>query len=456
MQPQNLVHPQIDYIIVGAGISGLSIGLELLKKNPRAIVVILEKYFYVGGRINTYHTTVPSIGKVQWENGAGRISKTHKKTLELLKKYDLHTISIPELTEYRGNDILSEPPSAISFYKIMCPIADVLSYSKTLKPNLGTKTVKELFEKTLSETMFVKNSFLDRFPYWAETNILRADLALSSFCEDLNLENGFVVCKEGLGELINRMYLDFEKRGGILYKGTEVTSIKHNFEKKFDLVNCVRKNKKSLPEEVHFSLAARTTVLALHAQALANIFHASVPDTQYPSFLKRLEMAPLVRMYAVFPKNSDGNVWFANQPHTILPSPLRYFIPIRSDLGIVMISYSEGPDATHWIGKLNKEGDKSVQKEVMKKIRHAFRDKGNIPDPIFFKIHPWYEGCTYWLPGNYDPYQESKKSLHPLPKLLPNTYVCSESTSTRQAWIEGALEQTEKLYSETNILSESF
>jgi protoporphyrinogen oxidase len=72
--------PQIDCLIVGAGITGLSIGLAILKKYPNATVIILEKYNYVGGRVTTYHKTLPSLGKIHWENGAGRISNRHTKS----------------------------------------------------------------------------------------------------------------------------------------------------------------------------------------------------------------------------------------------------------------------------------------------------------------------------------------------------------------------------------------
>ena len=72
---------EADIIIVGAGIAGLRCGIELLHKRSKASVVILEKYKYLGGRVVTYHKKIEDMdGKcsdVQWENGAGRISKSH-------------------------------------------------------------------------------------------------------------------------------------------------------------------------------------------------------------------------------------------------------------------------------------------------------------------------------------------------------------------------------------------
>jgi hypothetical protein len=94
-------------------------------------------------------------------------------------------------------------------------------------------------------------------------------------------------------------------------------------------------------------------------------------------------------------------------------------------------------------------GEDAVKKEVMQHIRSAFPEKSPVPDPIFFKIHPWHDGCTYWLPGVYNPCKVSDASVHPVPDIFPTTFVCGESTSIRQAWMEGALEQTEKLYMNT-------
>ena len=81
-----------DVIIVGAGIAGLRVGLQLLRS--KVSCCILEKYNYTGGRVVTFRTKLPKVGEVQWENGAGRISTSHKKVLDLLKRYDLHTAPI--------------------------------------------------------------------------------------------------------------------------------------------------------------------------------------------------------------------------------------------------------------------------------------------------------------------------------------------------------------------------
>jgi hypothetical protein len=80
----------------------------------------------------------------------------------------------------------------------------------------------------------------------------------------------------------------------------------------------------------------------------------------------------------------------------------------------------------------------------MSEIRRLFPDS-EIPNPIFFKFHPWYDGCTYWLPGKYSIEDESDKSLQPLKDTIPNLFMCGESFAVKQCWMESALEQADKL-----------
>jgi hypothetical protein len=83
-----------------------------------------------------------------------------------------------------------------------------------------------------------------------------------------------------------------------------------------------------------------------------------------------------------------------------------------------------------------------LEKILLRDVRALFPDR-SIPAPIFFRAHPWDTGATYWLPGSYDPEKESLASIKPLPSLLPNVWLCGESWCLKQAWVEGALEQTQ-------------
>ena len=87
---------------------------------------------------------------------------------------------------------------------------------------------------------------------------------------------------------------------------------------------------------------------------------------------------------------------------------------------------------------LKKHGEEALGEFILKELRAMFPDRV-IPKYTFFKAHPWYSGCSYWTPGDYEPERLSQESMHP-DKYLPSVYVCGESFSMKQAWMEGALE----------------
>ena len=103
-----------------------------------------------------------------------------------------------------------------------------------------------------------------------------------------------------------------------------------------------------------------------------------------------------------------------------------------------MTSYTDAEDTVVW-NQYRKKGDVPLTKALMKELRELLPLK-TIPNPLFTSSHYWEDGCTYWTPGSYDPVKESRDIMRPFPKRFPDVYVCGESYSLKQAWMEGALE----------------
>lgn len=421
-----------DLIIVGAGIAGLRVGIETLKIHPFMKCCILEKYSYVGGRVVTFRKNIPKIGEVQWENGAGRISTSHKKVLKLLKDYKLTFIPI------EGDTYWIDDPSKYDKNPVIQGnnFTDLTNFyfeplEKLPIETLQKHTLKELLDKTVGHSM--AKHFYEQFPYYAEIHTLRADIALESFKKEMRSNEGFGVVKEGFSALTDAMMTEFISRGGKIIMDTDIYKVTSNSDRSITLDYRVRNTMRK------GSHTGRVVVLALHHDAVTKIEGVNnIP------VLRHLKMMPLLRMYAVFPSRG-GVSWFSGLGKIVTDSPIRYIIPINPARGIVMISYTDGLDAKYWFKQDETEhGEENVKDLVMTEIRKLFPER-TIPDPLFFKQHPWYEGCTYWLPGSYNIVEESNKSLHPKPQTMPNLFMCGESFAVKQCWVESALDQADKL-----------
>ena len=407
-----------DLIIGGAGLAGLRIGLAVLKADRTQRVIILEKEKHTGGRVATYYS---SDHKIQWEMGAGRISTHHTKTLSLLKKYGLHTIPISSESDWRSDDTDSRPNP----FTELCAI--YLDPLKALDPRvLATHTIEQLLKKTVGP---LKTSrFLALFPYHAETHTLRADLALRSFDEEMG-HHEFVVCREGLSALTEAMAAEFLERGGEIHHGITITGV----TKKGTMIVNVEHNH----DTQHYKgmYEGHAVVLTMPCDVLKKI---TMPVLPVLPVLKHLAMEPLVRIYAVFPLQ-NGKSWFPSTK-IVTDGPLRYIIPMNPKQGTIMISYMEGPDTDKWF-HLPKE---KLTKELMKEVRRLFPHL-EIPEPTVVKRYPWAQGCSYWLPGDYDVEEESHASLQPDPRVP--LFLAGESFAVKQCWMESALHQADKLLS---------
>jgi monoamine oxidase len=402
-----------DLLIGGAGLAGLRIGLAVLQADRTKRVIILEKEKHTGGRVFTYYSPDH---KIQWEEGAGRISTQHTKVLSLLKKYGLHTIPISSESDWMSSKGDTQPNP----FDDLCAI--YLDPLKALDPHLlATHTIEQLLKKTVGP---VKTSrFMSLFPYHAETHTLRADLALRSFDEEMG-RHEFVVCKEGLSALTSAMAAEFLERGGEIHHGITITGVN---KKGHRMVVNVEHNHDT--QKYKGMYEGNAVVLTMPCDVLKKITMPVLP------VLKHLAMEPLVRIYAVFPLQ-HGKAWFP-QTKIVTDGPLRYIIPMNPTQ--VMISYMEGPDTDKWF-HLPKE---RLTKELMKEVRRLFPLE--IPEPTMVKRYPWAQGCSYWLPGDYDVEEESRASLQPNPRVP--LFLAGESFAVKQCWMESALEQADQLLS---------
>ncbi len=408
-----------DVVIVGCGIAGLTCGIHLAKQKKK--VCILEKYGYAGGRIVTYRKN-----GYQWENGAGRIADSHHHVHALLKQYGLHTIKLSSEQNY-----IASPGDPLEPNTFEQKLSVLLDLTKNLSPYiLATRTLEQILIDILGREKALE--LLHQFPYRAEVSVMRADHAIRQFTGDGEMASyeGYSVCAEGLGAIVDGMVKDFERLGGIILMRHEMMDLQEPVRGQCKVV-CRTGSKTDGFQTVE--IQGGRVILALHSAALKEC-----KATRSFPVLKHLVMCPLLRTYGVFPV-SRGKSWFSDLPRVVTGDAVRYFIPVNPSKGIAMVSYTDADDAARMMRYMDTKGEKALGVFILRHLRSLFPDR-EIPDMLFFKAHPWTYGCTYWKSGHYSISKMSEAAMRPDPKRFPSVYMCGESFSLRQAWIEGAIE----------------
>lgn len=385
-------------IVVGAGIAGLWIAEQLALLGDT--VTVLERADYLGGRVLT--------SELGLEIGAGRIATTHSRVLGLVQRLGLTTYAhgTGQLWKALG-DARSQPNT---FHEIWAPIVRVIS--RMDKHVLATHTLRDLATKVLGAAM--TDRILIQFGYRAETDVLRADLGVHAFDHTMGADARFVGVKNGLGQITARLAARCRALGVRIQLNTQVTDVTGTY-----VVHTV-----DAPP-----LPCDRVVLALPSEALKKL-----PCMRSFGPLRHLAMEPLTRIYAKF-----VTPWCFKE-RIVTDSPLRYIIPIVPELGIVMISYVESQDTQPFRGLSGLTLAAALQRELSRLFP-------TVPVPLILWVHAyeWAHGCSYWLPGNYDPATESRRALRPFPKSQPRLHLCNESFSLDQAWMEGSLAHAEAL-----------
>lgn len=411
-----------EYIICGAGIAGLYCALNLIEKNsvdPKSIL-ILEKSYRVGGLIKTNNNDK---FKIKYENGAGRITENDKLLLELVKRFNLdqQKIELPIKKEYRK--VFDDKIITINTKKFSNILNKIIfkQYKFSEQELLG-KTFRSLCE---DEIGIERTSILiESFGYTDEFDKVNAKNGLEIFRKSFLPNLRYYVLHDGLEQIVSKLESLLKEKGVVIQLSEMITDI----EKKEKQNPSITLHTATF-DGANKTYTANNLVLALPRGALVKI-----PFLQnIHSLLNSVEDSSLFRIYAVFPKNSDGKVWFHDIPKTTTNLPIQQFIPINGDNGLVMITYSDTKNARQW--QQDKINDVFKQK-IMKNIRILFSEK-TIPEPTFLNSSFYAEGTHLWK-VNCDGNTLQPRILQPFRDM--KLFICGESYSTNQGWIEGALE----------------
>ena len=433
-----------DYIVLGGGISGLYCAHLLLKRFPKASVLILEKEGAVGGRVHTYTDKYMSV-----EAGAGRFNMSHALLMDLIGELGLSKKIYPISSDagYAPADgteprILLGTDIKTKWYVLKVVLASKLESTRLLRSMSFLDYAKRILVE--SEIEYIKASF----GYYSELVIMNAYDAIHLLGE-LGPGNDFGGLTGGLYQIIDKLVGKISKHSGslILCRKT-VSDIRYVYEG-------VRQSQsdpgpgpgpKALHSggsviEVYCKENVRPYVGLKCICALPKQVVEKLPLFKpMKAVFSQIVCAPLCRIYSTFPV-VRGKTWFSGMPKFTTNNNLRMVIPISEADGVIMISYSDNKYADWWNRLYGSQGISGVNRELARLIKKSTGI--DIPTPISTRVFHWPCGVGYWGIGA----DSSQFPLHPDPGVP--IYLCGEHYSGEyQQWMEGALETARRVVAE--------
>lgn len=394
-----------DVVIIGGGISGLFLAYNLIQDDKYKDILLIEGSSEMGGRIRT-----EKLDGIPIEMGGARFSSKHLKILSLIKKLGFM------------DKIIELPEQIDNFY-----------HNKKIKYDLKGKLSKLLKEKSKYSkghlekiTLFQycveiygyeeSKKIQEMFGYDAEFLKLNAYSALEMFKEDLLEDVNYYILNGGLYQIITKLE-------HILNDSESVTIMKNTHLK--DLQEKKIKVETDGKEDILRGMKIVSAIPYLDLRKM-DIFKG------YEQ-LHSVKPIPLIRIYAKYPVN-NGKSWFDNINRTITDNYIRHIIPISSENGIIMISYSDFYTAEMW-NNWYQLGEKVLTEKLHQEIYKIFKIKP--PKPEKYKVYFWRAGVHMWR-TKFPMDETYKKLLKPFED--KEIYLCNEAFSKHQCWIEGSLD----------------
>ena len=427
----------MDLIVVGGGIAGLYTIYKLLhtnKTNNIREILLLESSSRLGGRIHTIHNKSQT-----YEGGGARFSNHHVKLMELIKEFNLEDklfpLNSPKVYISSDNPSVQIPITNQSD-KALVQLTSMIRKAKITEEELVSMTFYEVANRISPE---LTQEFLKYYPYYSEVYVMNARDALISLNRDFTNKTQYYILAGGLEQIVKKI-VDFIKKHSSNVKikiklNSKVTNI-NILEKSSGegfLVEYENKNKKS-------NIESYKLVLALTSNALLSIPFMKKQD--FTPLLKLVSSQPLFRIYAKYTKS-----WIPN--HIITNTELNYIIPYNNE-GLIMISYTDGPETEIWY-KYYLESKAKLIEMLHKKLKEIMPDV-TIPKLEWIDACPhWTDGCHYWIPRKtmIDSNELENKIRHP----INNMWIVGEAYSNYQAWVEGSLDTSMKAVNEINNIN---
>jgi len=409
-----------DIVIVGSGMSGLYSAYKIKKYSPTTQFVVLEKYKkeWIGGRTSNYDFYGT---KVVTGAGIGR-KDTNPLLIKLMKALEIPFKKTTSIMEYSN---LLKHHNEFDIVKIINILKD--AYNKNSKKYKHV-TFKEFATHILGDVKYKLFTI-----YAGYTDYENADIyeTLYNYGMDDN-KGGWPKLSIPWKQLVEHLceyihYKNIKTSNNVISvvkisgAGTKDTSGQCLFEIKTQEGNVYHSNK------------------VIIATTISGIMKLIPGASKSNSLYQQIHGQPFLRLYAKFDKKSTELLKTYITEYTIVPGPLQKIIPMDSDKGVYMISYSDNECAIALKNYLENtiENRKLYEKLVEESLGIPLGSLKIIAIKDFY----WPIGTHYFEPlyGVKTREEFIYKVQHPMNGMI----VVGEAVSTYQGWVEGALESVE-------------
>ena len=355
-----------EYIVVGAGIAGLYTAYRLNQKYPNAKICILEANKTIGGRLHTIH-----YDNLQFEGGGARFNTEQHRIMSLVKELKLATSPITNTINYRPINPKYDKSLETIFPTIDSFITYMKKYIKENNNNNETKITDDTLINTTildfasryfsKEYPTIKQYLIDIYPYYSELGVLNALEGINLFSNEFAPKMQYYVLQNGLQQIPIKLYNILKSSLNVkFYTEMPLDTVTKEMVCSSHIFKITSGNK---------TFTTKHLVLAIPKLKLLKIKYL----TQHKSLLQNInsiQTEPLYRIYARYPSNpKTGKVWFDGFEKIATNLPIKYIIPISSEKGLIMISYTDSKFAKYW---LNKVLDDTFEKTLNKQLKQLF------------------------------------------------------------------------------------